>query len=110
MSTLHAAGYGLQRLAEIGKSLQATLARDMQAIRERDPAARSDIEIVTCYPGLHAVWLHRLAGLLAGLQNPFRIILQILDPGLNIGGRVLQGLGCVEDGNLAEERRRPYRR
>ena len=70
MSTLHAAGYGLQRLAEIGKSLQATLARDMQAIRERDPAARSDIEIVTCYPGLHAVWLHRLAGLLWKREVP----------------------------------------
>ena len=27
----------------------------------------------------------------------------MLDPGLNISGRVLQGLGCIEGGNLAEE-------
>jgi len=39
----------------------ATLKEDIQAILERDPAARSRFEIITTYPGLHAVWLHRLA-------------------------------------------------
>lgn len=34
---------------------------DIQCILERDPAARSTWEVVTCYPGLHAVWLHRPA-------------------------------------------------
>ena len=31
------------------------------AYRERDPAARSDIEVLLCYPGLHAQLWHRLA-------------------------------------------------
>jgi serine O-acetyltransferase len=35
--------------------------RDIQAAFERDPAARSTLEILFCYPGLHAVWGHRLA-------------------------------------------------
>jgi len=34
---------------------------DIQCILERDPAARSRWEVLTCYPGLHAVILHRLA-------------------------------------------------
>ena len=35
--------------------------RDVQAVRDRDPAATSSFEIVTSYSGLHALWLHRLA-------------------------------------------------
>lgn len=38
-----------------------SLRRDVAAVRERDPAARSDVEVVLCYPGLHAVWGHRVA-------------------------------------------------
>jgi serine O-acetyltransferase len=34
---------------------------DIQSVFHRDPAARTAFEVVTCYPGLHAVWLHRLA-------------------------------------------------
>ena len=34
---------------------------DIQCILERDPAARSTWEVLTCYPGLHALMLHRLA-------------------------------------------------
>jgi len=37
------------------------LRSDIQCVLERDPAARSLWEVVTCYPGLHAVWLHRPA-------------------------------------------------
>jgi serine O-acetyltransferase len=37
------------------------LKQDLQSIYDRDPAARSTLEIILCYPGLHAVWLHRLA-------------------------------------------------
>lgn len=37
------------------------LRSDIQCILERDPAARSTWEVLTCYPGLHAVMLHRLA-------------------------------------------------
>ncbi len=39
----------------------ATLRRDIQVVFERDPAARSTLEVLLCYPGLHAVWGHRLA-------------------------------------------------
>jgi len=39
----------------------ARLRSDIQCILDRDPAARSTWEVVTCYPGLHAVWLHRPA-------------------------------------------------
>jgi serine O-acetyltransferase len=35
--------------------------RDLQAIKERDPAARSRLEIALVYPGLHAVWCYRIA-------------------------------------------------
>lgn len=34
---------------------------DISCILERDPAARSRLEVVTCYPGLHAILIHRLA-------------------------------------------------
>jgi serine O-acetyltransferase len=37
------------------------LADELRAIRERDPAARTTIEILLTYPGLHAIALHRLA-------------------------------------------------
>ncbi|MBK9362314.1 MAG: serine O-acetyltransferase [Rubrivivax sp.] len=37
------------------------LREDIACIRDRDPAARSSWEVLTCYPGLHAVVLHRLA-------------------------------------------------
>ena len=34
---------------------------DIQTIKERDPAAKNYVEILLCYPGLHAIWFHRLA-------------------------------------------------
>src|SRR4249920_413005 len=34
---------------------------DIACILDRDPAARSSFEVLTCYPGLHAIYLHRLA-------------------------------------------------
>ena len=37
------------------------LRTDIQCILDRDPAARSKWEVVTCYPGLHALVLHRVA-------------------------------------------------
>jgi serine O-acetyltransferase len=39
----------------------AALRHDVGAVRERDPAARSTLEIIVCYPGLHAVWGHRFS-------------------------------------------------
>ena len=38
-----------------------TLKEDIQTIFAKDPAARSVPEVIFCYPGLHALWFHRLA-------------------------------------------------
>ncbi len=38
-----------------------SMREDIQATFARDPAARSVLEVLTCYPGLHAIWMHRLA-------------------------------------------------
>jgi serine O-acetyltransferase len=37
------------------------LRRDIQSVFDRDPAARSTWEILTAYPGLHALWFYRIA-------------------------------------------------
>ena len=37
------------------------LREDIASVFERDPATRSSWEVLTCYPGLHAIYLHRLA-------------------------------------------------
>ena len=34
---------------------------DVKTVFSKDPAARGIIEVLTCYPGLHAVWMHRFA-------------------------------------------------
>ncbi len=39
----------------------ASFKDDIQSVFERDPAARSILEVLLCYPGLHALWGHRLA-------------------------------------------------
>ena len=44
----------------------ARLKSDLDCILERDPAARSRWEVLTCYPGLHALLLHRIAHRLWG--------------------------------------------
>ena len=37
------------------------LREDINSVFERDPAARNAFEIVFCYPGLHALWIYRVA-------------------------------------------------
>jgi len=76
----------------------ARLRSDIQCILERDPAARSIWEVVTCYPGLHAVWLHRPAHWCwtHGLKWPGRFISHLsrfltgieIHPGARLGERV----------------------
>lgn len=71
---------------------------DVQCILERDPAARSTWEVLTCYPGLHAVLMHRLAHgcWRAGLKWLARFISHLgrfftgieIHPGALIGERV----------------------
>lgn len=39
----------------------STLRRDIDAIKSRDPAARSSWEVLLCYPGLHALWFYRVS-------------------------------------------------
>lgn len=41
--------------------LWQTIRRDVRAVFERDPAARSLAEVLICYPGLHALLMHRVA-------------------------------------------------
>lgn len=43
----------------------ARLREDIQTIKENDPAARYGLEIILTYPGLHAIWFHRLAHFLS---------------------------------------------
>jgi len=35
--------------------------RDIEAVFDRDPAARNLLEVICCYPGLHALWFHRIS-------------------------------------------------
>lgn len=37
---------------------------DIRTVSESDPAAKNTFEIVLCYPGLHAIWMYRIAHLL----------------------------------------------
>ncbi|KAA0894965.1 serine O-acetyltransferase [Oryzomonas japonica] len=37
------------------------LREDINSVFERDPAARNAMEIIFCYPGLHALWIYRIA-------------------------------------------------
>jgi serine O-acetyltransferase len=76
-------------------------------IFREDPAARSVLEILFCYPGFHAVLLHRLAHKLykMGLRLPARMISQLsrsltgieIHPGATIGRRFFidHGMGVV---------------
>lgn len=48
----------------------AQLRRDIRAVFERDPAARSVTEVLLCYSGLHAIWWHRLSNRLWRWELP----------------------------------------
>jgi len=47
-------------LAEGDGILFKTLREDIQTVFAKDPAARSMLEVIFCYPGLHALWFHRI--------------------------------------------------
>jgi serine O-acetyltransferase len=80
---------------------------DILAVRSRDPAARSVLEVILCYPGIHALILHRLAKRLWRLQwctlarfvsHVGRVLTGIeIHPGATIGQRVFidHGMGVV---------------
>ena len=80
---------------------------DVSAVFERDPAARGWLEALTCYPGLHALWMHRVShwfwthGLkwLGRLNSHFARWLTGIEihPGARIGRRFFidHGMGVV---------------
>ncbi len=85
----------------------ARIREDIRMVFERDPAARSWWEVLTCYPGLHAVWVHRIAHALwnLGLRwcarklshlNRFATGIEI-HPGATLGRRCFidHGMGVV---------------
>jgi serine O-acetyltransferase len=39
----------------------ARIREDVNSVFDRDPAARNALEVIFCYPGLHAIWMHRIA-------------------------------------------------
>jgi serine O-acetyltransferase len=83
------------------------LREDIATIRERDPAARSAWEVLTCYPGLHALVLHRFAHgcwrakrrwLARFVSQMARFMTGIeIHPGATVGRRVFidHGMGVV---------------
>ncbi|WP_434458321.1 serine O-acetyltransferase [Stutzerimonas urumqiensis] len=85
----------------------ARIREDIQSVFHRDPAARNAFEVLTCYPGLHAIWLHRIAHWLWSrdlkwlarmLSNLGRWLTGIeIHPGARIGRRFFidHGLGIV---------------
>ena len=84
-----------------------TLREDIQTVFTKDPAARSMAEVILCYPGLHALWSHRLAHFL--WQHKLKLLARILShinrfltgieihPGAKIGRRFFidHGAGVV---------------
>ncbi len=38
-----------------------SIREDIRTIFAKDPAAKSTLEVITCYPGLHAIWMHRIS-------------------------------------------------
>ena len=80
---------------------------DIKVVFERDPAARNIVEVLLCYPGLHAIWFHRIAHWLwtHNCRLLARIISHIsrwltgieIHPGAKIGRRFFidHGMGVV---------------
>lgn len=83
------------------------LKEDIRTIKGRDPAAKNYVEILLCYPGLHAIWLHRIAHFLyeqrwytiARLVSHFNRWFTGIEihPGAKIGRRLFidHGMGVV---------------
>lgn len=83
------------------------LREDIRCVFERDPAARSTWEVLTCYPGLHALAFHRLSHALwqVGFRWLGRFVSHVsraltgieIHPGATIGHRVFidHGMGVV---------------
>jgi len=87
--------------------LFGTIREDIRSVLKEDPAARSVIEVIFCYPGLHALWMHRMAHYLWNHKLKFcarwlstfnRFLTNIeIHPGAKIGHRLFidHGAGVV---------------
>lgn len=87
--------------------LVALIREDVTTVLERDPAARSRLEVFLCYSGLHAVWFHRVNHWLWNhrlflvarwLSQVARLLTAIeIHPGAQIGRRLFidHGMGVV---------------
>ncbi len=85
----------------------AGIRRDVRAVLERDPAARSTFEVVLCYPGVHALAFHRIAHAIwrRGWRIPARFLSQVarfltgieIHPAAKIGSGLFidHGMGVV---------------
>lgn len=88
-------------------SIVEIIREDIQTVLKKDPAARGIWEIVLCYPGLHAIWMHRVAHwmwqhrmfLLARFLSHINRFLTGIEihPGATIGRRFFidHGMGVV---------------
>ncbi len=76
--------------------LLQSIKRDIQAARERDPAAISTLEVIFAYPGFHARQLHRITNALHrwGLRLPARVISHL--------GRALTGIEIHPGAQIGE--------
>jgi len=78
---------------------------DLDAVIERDPAARSRFEVATLYPGVHAVWSHRISHAMwqRGAKYPARALSQFtrmvtnieIHPGATLGPRLVIDHGAA---------------
>ncbi len=83
-----------------------TFKEDIQTVFAKDPAARNVLEVILCYPRLHALWSHRLAQFLARCL-PHSVVVRPVPPGavvVGVPGRVKEDrqkpLGDLEHGEL----------
>lgn len=95
------------RIATQAVGMFERVREDIDIVFKRDPAARSRLEVVTAYPGLHALWLHRASHWLwlRGLKWVARMLSHVsrwatgieIHPGATIGRRFFidHGLGVV---------------
>ena len=51
---------------------------DIKSVFDRDPAARNTIEVLTNYPGMHAIWIHRLSHKLWKKIGAYLLVLHLL--------------------------------
>ena len=93
----------------LGASLRTLLKEDLEAARKRDPAARTNVEVALAYPGVHALWAHRVAHAMwnrsESLKLPARLLSQTarfitgieIHPGAKLGRRMFidHGMGVV---------------